>query len=199
MRKISTISIIILLVLVILAIYWLGFKKSVRTTPPSPITTMTQQDSKQVTEKPSADGTVKLTETVQKTPDGNNSYTFVVTTMKDSTTKTIFNSTEIPTTSYLIPDNSWSNDNKPFFIEKVTPNSIQYLVYKVDGSDYQNSGKFLDVGSFWSKTKTNLSIKTVTGWASGDLLIVYTTKPDGTDGPHYWFVISTKSFMLLSS
>ena len=197
MKKLNPLSIIILLILIPLGVYWIGFMKN-RPSPTRPaITKMAQVNSRQITEKPSSDGTVKLIETSQK-DDGGSKYVFTVTNVKTGINTTILETIVDQSTSFIIPDNAWSPDNKQFFLEKVSPAERVYLVFKADGTDYSNGQKFLDVNSYWSKTKYNLSIRTITGWGSHDLLVVYTLKEDGSNGASFWFVTGSRNFLQLS-
>lgn len=196
MKKPYLFPLIAVLFLVIFSIYWVNTRKTTGNSQPQ-ITQMYQKDSQQITEKSSSDGSIKLTEISQKDTSGNNRFTFTVKT-KDNSSKTILETVENPEVSFIIPDNSWAPDNKQFFIERVTPSDIKYLVFKADGSKYSGDLTSLDIGSFWSNTKTVLKIKTVTGWASEDLIVVYTIKQDGTSGPSFWFVTSSKKFLQLS-
>ncbi len=153
--------------------------------------------NKQISEQPSSDGTVKLTIKNQKPVDGNH-YSLTVTNLLTKSTKTIFETTESSIIFYTIPDNSWSPDNKQFFITKNSPDSLTYLVFKADGSSYLSDQKFLDIGDLWSKTKSTLKIKTVTGWGGDNLLILNTVETSDTAGPNFWFVTSSRSFQQLS-
>ena len=51
--------------------------------------------------------------------------------------------------------------------------------------------------SLFEQKKTGYSFKAATGWGSETLLIVTTTKENGTNGPSYWFVIDTRAFLQL--
>ncbi len=169
------------------------------TLPNVSVTPKTAKTEPQLTQtKKSADGTVSLTITSQKQNDGYTHYIFS-TKNKDGLTTKVYDTTESSLISFAIHHNSWSPDNKQFLIEKSTPGKLEYLVFKGDGTNYSNDLKYLDILGFWTSPKNSLTIDTITGWAGNDLVVVYTKKTDGTDGPSFWFFTSTHKFSQLSS
>lgn len=200
MKKASQWSILFLLILIIVTIYWVFTKQPDKTSLLAPINTPTPTKSKEIKqtfERKSSDQTILFTETIKKLPNGYVQYTFEVPNKTSKTSQTVYDVTEDPTVSYLLPDNSWSPDNKQFFITKSTPWGLTYLIFKADGTNYSNGAKFHDIQALWSKTKYTSTIRTATGWGGNDLVILKTTQSDGTPGPDFWFVTSTHGFLQL--
>lgn len=144
----------------------------------------------------SGDGRMLLAMKSQKVSDGEN-YSFRALDTSTNTEAEIFQKTVGSGVTLAIPFNSWSPDNKQLFVQENNPDGEDYFVFKADGSSFRDGAKFLDVGSYWNKAKYNYQIKTVSGWAAPDLLVVYVTKNDGTDGPSFWFVVSSRQFLPL--
>ncbi len=144
----------------------------------------------------SGDGKVALTQTIKTQVGGNTNNLFTVTDKSNNNQTSLYEKTESYPNTLTIPANSWSSDNKQLFlIEKGT--ETHYYVFKADNTNYSGDQKFLDIGSYWAKSKINYTIRNVTGWASGDLLYIYTSKADGSNGPQYWFVVSSRKFLQL--
>lgn len=144
----------------------------------------------------SGDGKARLTGTSKRLADASTSYTFQVSGEKVDP-RVLFSKTLAEGGSIEVPANSWSPDNKQLFVQENIGGTTTYLVYHADGSKYKNGDDYLDVSSFWTKSKYRYSIKTITGWAGNDLLEFWTTKEDGSDGPSFWFVTSSHNFLQL--
>ncbi len=144
----------------------------------------------------SGDGKARLTGTSKLLADATTSYTFSVSGEKIDP-RILFSKTLAAGGKIEVPANSWSPDNKQLFVAEKVNGTTNYLVYKADGSKYKNGDDYLDVLGFWIKSKYKFSIRTVTGWAGNDLLEFLTTKEDGTDGPSFWFVTSSRNFLQL--
>lgn len=197
MKKISNISVVVLVLLLVFVLLYEGFKRrSLSTQTPPQNITAADQSPRESTSKSSSDGTVEVTMTVKSQSE--NIFTYNFSTQVSGTQKTIYETTADSSTTYFFPDNAWSPDNKQFFIIKSTSGKLDYLVFKASGDPYAPDEQFLDINDYWSRTKYTSTISTITGWAGNDLLVVYTTNKDGSDGDHYWFVTSSRSFMHLS-
>jgi hypothetical protein len=194
--KFVTFSIIFLLGIAITA--WVNTWKSKATIVEPVVSQASQPSAKKTNEQFSGDASVKLQELIKKQADGKILYTFKVTNTITNITKTVFETIEDQTVFYSIPDNTWSPDNKLFFITKETPSEKTYLVFRGDGSIFSDKQQSLDVANFWSKTKYTLKIKVATGWGGDSLLILNTTEADGSSGPSFWFVTDSHSFLQLS-
>ena len=146
----------------------------------------------------SGDGKAKLLGTNKRLADATTNYVFRVVNEEDSPRK-LFSKTLSLGGTIEVPANSWSPDNKQLFVQENNNGVTNYLVYKADGSKYKNGDDHLDVSAFWEKSKYKYTIKTATGWAGNDLLELLTTKEDGTAGPSFWFVTSSRNFLQLRS
>ncbi|OGD80330.1 MAG: hypothetical protein A2320_01220 [Pseudomonadales bacterium GWC2_63_15] len=82
-----------------------------------------------------------------------------------------------------------------FIIQKNDLNGKDYYVFKTDGSLFSDGKKYLEVGEYWKLSKNMDVIDHVSGWAGGDLLVTYTTRPDGSGSSAYWFVVGSRKFM----
>lgn len=118
---------------------------------------------------------------IKETNDSQTTYTF-------TTENGVFYNFTVPGTSLVsIPFNTWSVDNKHFFI-KLDNN---FLV--INGN-----GEALNVNDHFTEKYTDLVIEDVTGWAANTLLLVNTKKLDGSLGPSLWFDVTTFKFTQLS-
>lgn len=145
----------------------------------------------------SGDGMMKIVMTVKKLNSGDSNYKLKVinnsTKSESNLYETILNSSR----ELKVPFNSWSPDNKQLFLIEENGNQIDYFVFRSDGSVYSDGRSYLDINAYWEKSNRNSKISDVTGWAGQDLLVVNTTKMDGSSGPAFWFVTSSRSFMQL--
>jgi|CXWL01.1.fsa_nt_gi hypothetical protein len=152
--------------------------------------------SARVVEVKSGDGSMKLIASA-KLAEGTENYTFKVSDSADATEEVVYTNAVGLGEAITVPANSWSPDNKLFFILEKSGGRNSYRVFRADGEAFKSGEKYLDINDYWSLSKRRYQIKEVTGWASPDLLIVLTVKEDGTAGPSFWFVVSSHSFMQL--
>lgn len=143
----------------------------------------------------SGDGKIKVVGTNKEMADNKVEYVFRV--LDAGKEVFVFRKVVDSEAGMDIPFNSWSPDNKQFFILENDGSGINYLVFKADGATYTTDRSFLDIAEYWNKSKNDYEIKTITGWAGNDLLEVKTIKTDGSNGPSFWFVTSTKGFLRL--
>lgn len=122
--------------------------------------------------------------TMKKASSGNEiTYTF-----SDADT-VVFTRIVNQATTLSIPFNSWSPDDKYFFVKETTPNTTNYYVYPSE----------TNITDFFTQKLPNSKLVDVTGWASPTLLIVNTNKMDGGVSYSYWFDITSKSFIQLAT
>ncbi len=122
-------------------------------------------------------------------------YSFRVEDAAENSSLLLFETKAADDETYSIPFNSWSSDNKYLFLQLNNSKGKNYYVFKADASLFADGLKYLDVGDYWSQGEREDVIKEVSGWAGPDLLMVYTTKPDGTGSSAYWFMVSSRKFM----
>lgn len=147
----------------------------------------------------SSDGTRKLTLTTTTSDDiGPISYSLKTNTTDSNNELIVFEGTVSGQAKISLPNNSWSNDNDKFFIIVALPEQVDYLVFNANGPSFKDKTQYINISEYWVKAKMKNKISTITGWADKDLLIIYTKNDDNSDGPHYWFVVSSKKFIQLS-
>ncbi len=98
-----------------------------------------------------------------------------------------------------VPDNTWSPGEKYVFLERNGGGAKTDIVFKTDGTAFSNGEKFLDAGQLFKNRGTNYTFAGGTGWASSTLLIVESTKADGSRGPSFWFELPAGNYIQLSS
>lgn len=148
-------------------------------------------EPEQMVEVRSGDGKVSLIRKSLKLADGSISYSFKVVNNTDNSEKELFSKTVSSGVAVEIPSNSWSPDNKQFFVEEKNGGELNYFVYKANGEKYRDLD-YLNVNEYWAKSKNNYQIRAITGWEGNDLLSVKTV-----DGPSFWFVVSSRGFLRL--
>lgn len=146
----------------------------------------------ETTMQPSPDGKKKLVMKTTRINDQLNEYT-LLTMDKDESNKKLFFTERLLGQEFRIPFNTWSPDNKYFFIEK----GSDALVYKESGENITPSGQFIDIKEVFSQTERSDQYKITTGWASPTLLIVNTVTKDGNNGNSYWFEVPSKVIIQL--
>lgn len=125
--------------------------------------------------------------------DGMTEYSYIVADISGANERVLFEKT-LPAGSVMsLSDNSWDPTDTYVFIGEKIGEVQNYYVMKSTG------GSLIDVGAVWKEKKVPLTIRTATGWASGTLLIIYTSKDDGTRGPAYWFEIPSTAILQLAS
>lgn len=149
----------------------------------------------QIMETRSGDGKMKLMAKVQELSDGNIQYNLEVLGETVSPRELLFVILDKEEVIEL-PFNSWSPDNKQLFIQKRSGQMTEYFVYKANGEKY-GEDDYLDLMSYWTKSKIKYKVRDVTGWEGNDLLKVRTSKEDGSNGPSFWFVTGTRRFLQL--
>ncbi len=148
----------------------------------------------ELSEASNSDGSLKLVGT-GRVVEGKTKYSFRVMDVQKKSNLLLFETVADPGQTFLIPFNSWSSDYKHVFLQTNDQNGKDYYVFKADGSLFGDGKKYLDVGEYWTESKNPQIIEHVSGWAGADLLVVYTTNPDGTGSSAYWFVVGSRKFM----
>ncbi|HMS22700.1 MAG TPA: hypothetical protein PKA38_02940 [Candidatus Levybacteria bacterium] len=141
----------------------------------------------------SSDGLKKLTLSV-KSGEGLSTYSV----LSDSETTPFYTETLSQNTSLGLPDNAFSPGEKYLFLEKNGGGVKNALVFATDKSLFENNTQFLDVYSLYASKNLPNKFAGATGWADRTLLIIETTKEDGTKGSKYWFDVPSQSFIQLA-
>lgn len=140
----------------------------------------------------SPDGKMTLRVNQKKAEEGN---TWVFSVGDDQILKATY-PTEV---SIIVPFNTFSPDNKYIFLKKLSPGSTHYIVLATDGKSFSSESQGLEVTSLFYEKYTDYKITDVTGWASPTLCVINTDKISGGEGPSFWFDVSSKSFIQLST
>lgn len=147
----------------------------------------------------SPDGAKKLIMKVTENNDNTKTYDFSVSDENGSNEQFIFTKILDSANSMTIPFNTWSPDNKYFFIQQDTGDIKGVFAFKATGATFANGETFLDVTDLFAKAATGNNFGEATGWASETLIIINTVKSDNTKGPSYWFEIPSKAIIQLST
>lgn len=135
----------------------------------------------------SSDGTMKLS--VKK---AGSTYSFFVSNANGKNSKLIFTKAVNSGDGISIPQNTFSPDNKYFFLkEKIGINS-DVLVFKTSGSIFSSGQQYLNPISLSKVKNLSYSITDITGWDDPTLLHVK------TNGPNFWFDVESSVFIQLA-
>lgn len=143
----------------------------------------------------SSDGLKTLTMKIT-TNDNQNTYAFYVSGQTEP-----FYTQTFATNSYSmgLSDNAWSPGERYIFLERNGGGEKTDLVFKADGTVFASGRKYLDAGQLFKDRVTDYTFAGSTGWADSSLLIVETTKADGSPGPSFWMELPGGNYIQLSS
>lgn len=170
------------------------FQKPTATPTPTiiPIPTVITQS------QTSPDGAKNLTMTIHSNQDGSKIYAFTVS--GNTNNQQLIYTTTLPATENMsIPFNTWSPQNNYFFLQQNTKDSSTALVFKANGQPFPNGENYYNVSTVFGAKNTGNTYQETTGWASETLLIINTTRPDGSKGLSYWFEIPSKAIIQLAT
>jgi hypothetical protein len=146
----------------------------------------------------SSDGTTNLHMLTTFNKDKTKTYSFLVGP-KDGTEHSVFTKTVAASDTITIPFNSWSPDNKYFFVKDVENGVTNYLVLKASGEAFANGQQYLNASEIFDLKKTGNTLQEVTGWASPTLLLANSITPNQASGPSYWIEIPSKAVIQLAT
>lgn len=98
----------------------------------------------------------------------------------------------------LIPFNTWSPDDKYFFLHEKRLDSDEYLVMMKNGKYFADESPSLKVKELFAIVHPETTIVDVTGWAAPTLLII-NAKNSSETNMSYWFDVTTHKFIRLSN
>jgi hypothetical protein len=147
----------------------------------------------------SPDGVKKVIMKKIENSDNTVTYDFSTANEDGTSVQNIFTKTLDSSKDMIIPFNTWSPDDKHFFIEENAGSSKDIFVFKADGSQFAGGEIYLDATDLFNKVNTGYNFDVATGWASESLIIINTTKPDNSKGPSYWLEIPSKVIIQLST
>lgn len=132
-------------------------------------------------------------------PEGGAQYSFMITDSTGNGAWTLFSKKLPAGASMALPFNTWDPTDTYVFLEEITGGVSNYYVLRTNGKPFPDGELFIDVGAVWGAKKPGYTIRKATGWASGTLLIIYTSKDDGSRGPAFWFEIPSTAILQLAS
>jgi len=147
----------------------------------------------------SPDGTKEVIMKIIRNEDDTQTHSFFTTDTSGANEKYIFTRTLEKEANMTIPYNTWSSNNQYFFIQENAKEGTNIFAFKASGEAFSDTEQYFDVTGLFKKKDTGNNFSEATGWASESLIIINTTKEDGTKGPSYWFEIPSKAIIQLST
>lgn len=145
----------------------------------------------------SPDGKWILTVKEDKSKDSV-SFRFEITG-PDISRKEIF-SKLLPVGSTLsIPANTFSPDDKYFFLKETGANGTSYLVFTTSGEPIAEDVQNFEFAGMFAQKHENYKITDATGWGGVNLIVFNTDKAAGGAGPSFWFEVPSTAFIQLSN
>lgn len=164
-------------------------------------TVITPEPKKQemVTSQISSDGKKMVYLKGIQNSNGSTYYTISVTDGQGNDEQVLFREAVAAGGNMTIPYNTWSPDDKYFFILEQTKNVIKVLVFKASGEAFSDDQFYLDATDVFANRKTGYTFDEATGWASNSLLLINTVTTDDTKGPSYWLEVPSRAVIRLST
>lgn len=144
----------------------------------------------------------KLTLTMQsKNLNNMTTYSFFVSSNSAIPEKPIFTKTVNSTATMTIPGNSWSADNKYFYLQEDNQGLLSIYLFKATGEPFTDGENYYDVTARFAKLASAYTFLEATGWASETLLVINTvnTSDPKTRGVSYWFEAPSTNFIPLAT
>ncbi len=145
-------------------------------------------------DSPDGTATVTMKKTVNK--DGT-IYSFYAKN-KENPEKLVFTKTLDRESSFSIPMNAWSPNNKYFFLKEKSGNDANYYVFQASGGPFSSGEVYLSPDDVFNEKHPDLILTDTTGWADDTLLILNTNRSNGSEGPSFWFELGRQSISQLS-
>ncbi len=147
----------------------------------------------------SSDGNEKIAMKTQYIKKTAKTYSFFVSKTGENTDTPLFYETADSETSFSIPFNTFSPDDKYLFLKEDKKGENHYLVFNSSGLPFANQEKYIDITPLFDKYTSNYILSKVTGWASDTLLIIETKNMNGSPSTSFWFDVTTQSFTPLAT
>lgn len=125
-------------------------------------------------------------------------YSISITSAETQSRERIFTTVDF-SDKVTIPYNTWSPDNKFFFLKETTPTKTNYYVFRVSSEAFSDGSQYLDVQKFFTQKYDNFEITDVTGWAGINLLLVNAKAIGGEEKASFWFEVNRQRFTRLST
>lgn len=191
MVKIVAATVVIFVILFVGVFIATGYQKKLFNSPNKVLTQPTLESNVKATavetkEVHSSDGTMNLIA---------RGDSFYAASISGEGERLIFVAPVGMTGKIVIPENSWSPDNKYIFLSVLGPDSktINWLVLKATGEAFSNGEKYIEIAPLFTQKIQKYSLKDVTGWDSPTLLHLHTT------GSSFWFDVTSKSIIQLAN
>jgi hypothetical protein len=139
--------------------------------------------------------------TSQVSPDGTHTVTLRV---KGEVVEILVNDQVVttrrvePGVELVIPFNTWSPDNKHFFIQEKRASGDEYIVMTATGKAFPDNAPYLTIADSFAEAYPETTLTTVTGWAAPTLLTLNAMSVSES-GMSFWFDIQTHRFTRLST
>ena len=158
-----------------------------------------QESQENIYSQISPDGTKEVVARVVQNQDHTKTFSFYTKDTAQSAEKLIFSKAISDTASMKIPYNTWSSNNQYFFIQENAVSGKSIFAFQASGKQFSDTENYFDVTEIFKNKETGNNFTEATGWASESLIIINTTKNDGTKGPSYWFEVPSKAILLLAT
>jgi hypothetical protein len=172
-----------------------GFTASV----PTAVTTEMPLPQSTTESEISSDGEKKVVLETAYNRDNSKSVRLSTSDESGENSRIIFSKTVSLESMIVLPYNTWSPDNRYFFIEEHTYGDMNVLVFNAQGEAFANDEAYLDVTEIFAGQETGHTFREATGWGSYSVLIVNTTTSENEQGPSYWFEVPSKAVIRLST
>lgn len=113
--------------------------------------------------------------------------------------KEIFAKTVDPSTVISIPYNTWSPNNKYFFLKETGPGGTSFFVLSASEDSSSQNEKTANITDLFTQKYPDLKIGDVTGWGGINLVVVNSLRNNESKGPSFWFEMPSHSFIQLST
>lgn len=184
--------------LVILLQYYQPKNRAVSATPVTVENSLSMEQLTPISQI-SSDGTKMLSRKITGDENGTKILTLSTNDSAGTNKLTVFTKILDSNQSVIIPFNTWSPDNKYFFVLERGTGEDRVMVFKGSGDIFDNGGKYLDLTAAFKNYNSPNNFSEATGWASETLIIFNTTTPDNTKGPSFWFEVPTKAIYSLGT
>lgn len=101
--------------------------------------------------------------------------------------------------SITIPFNTFSPDNKYFFLKKEVGGKTSYFVLSTAGIPLTKDSAFMEFSNSFENAYPDYNIDEATGWGGLSLIVINTKKVNGGEGPSFWVDVPSGKFTQLSS
>lgn len=167
--------------------------------PSAPIATEVISPKVTLYSQISPDGTKKLIMKVTENSDDTKTYDFLTADENGTNELHIFTKTLTLEDSMTIPFNTWSPDDKYFFIQENSGNNKSIFAFKATGEAFSDTEVYFNVTDLFKSKIIESNFDEATGWASETLIVINTKKSDGAKGLSYWFEIPSRAIIQLST